>query len=108
MWYLLEKVSFISHVLTALLVLAWGIYWVKTSPSCFSISSLIGALLLFSSVCLRLYLPEIESINLGYKKPVSGNIFAWVVYMYGFNIGSFIFCIGILGGFIKRQKLAAK
>ena len=50
MWYLLEKASFISHVLTALLVVVWGIYWVKTSPGYFSVSSLIGALLLFFSV----------------------------------------------------------
>ena len=104
MWYLLEKISFISYVLTALIVLVWSIYWVKTSPSYFSISSLMGALLLFSSVSLRLYLPEIESINLGYRKPLSGNAFVWVVYMYGFNIGSFIFCIGIFLGFIKKKK----
>ena len=105
MWYLLEKVSFFSHVLTALLMLVWGIYWAKVSPSYFSVASSIGAFLLFASVSLRLYVPEIESINLGYKKPLSGNAFVWIVYMYGFNIGSFIFCIGLFSGLIKNQKL---
>lgn len=105
MWYLLEKVSFISHLLTVLLILAWGIYWVRMSPSYLSIISLIGALLLLSSVGLRFYLPEIESINLGYKKPVSDNVFVWVVYMYGFNVGLFIFFIGIFLNFIKNKRL---
>lgn len=105
MWYLLEKVSFISHLLTVLLILAWGIYWVRMSPSYLSIISLIGALLLFTSVGLRLYLPEIESINLGYKKPVSDNDFVWMFYMYGFNVGLFIFFIGVFFNFIKNQRL---
>ncbi|USD21025.1 hypothetical protein MJO52_18475 [Microbulbifer variabilis] len=102
MWFFLEKISLASHLLTVLIILLGGGYWVRKSLNRFSVTGLLGAFLLSISVGLRFYLPEIESIDLGYKKPLSGSPIVWVIYMYGYNIGLFVFCLSVFCGVISK------
>lgn len=96
MWYLLEKISYFSHLLTVLMIFLVAIFWLKFHFSKISLMSFLGALLAFSGVASRLVVSEVQSINVGHVEPLSTNPLLWSVYMYGFNIGLAIFVMALV------------
>ncbi|ODS22803.1 hypothetical protein AB835_12290 [Candidatus Endobugula sertula] len=103
MWYFLEQLNSLSNILSVCVIFFVAILYLKRSLSLLSVLAFLGSLLVIASMFLRLYIPELESISLGYKKPASANPLVWILYMYGFNFGLFIFVISVFILTLKKR-----
>lgn len=105
-WTLIDYANILAIYLYPILLILIAIFWFLKAKSKLSFVTIIGSFLVFSAKVLHLTIDEVSSVALGsLVLHIDQNVLVWFLYIYGHNIGLFIFSCALFGHFIRTKSV---